>query len=507
MAYKGFVGSGTIGHFQSTTALQNLYPADMYAGRMATVEVVAGSAAHYYSNGISWQPNAMLATDSTGKTVGIAGGNSIFTTTAIDNPGSSLSLLGTDAADTPAIAVAASSGYGPTFVDHTDARLNYWGNLRWNTSAVGIIGDSSTATTKYYTPMFFSIGVVSKLAKFRCQFPTSNRLGYRVWVNGKSVRSLPRGGTLSITTVSGSQNITAGAGVLNQYLGGSVVTASGVPSGAVISKINSAGTAAVLSVAATASATVSATFASTDGLGYVSAAGMTDLTLTFPGYAPRDIVFSLDGGIHTVTGDSNATFYKANVKRGRRALVMADSWGEASLGGVMQAVHLLGYTDIHLSANGGTGYIATNVGAGGKNYATRITEYLSAGIDDFFLFGSLNDSEAGYTGAQVASVATAVWDQIGATGARLYVSGVQFANQHSTFNRDETNAAFVAAAASRPFVKAMVAPKDWITGYGWVDSPDGGMCDYYTSDSVGNHLTVPEGNGYFAKRFVAASGA
>jgi hypothetical protein len=79
MAYKGFVGSGTIGHFQSTTALQNSYPADMYAGRMATVEVVAGSATHYYSNGISWQPNAMLVTDSTGKTVGIAdsGGNSI----------------------------------------------------------------------------------------------------------------------------------------------------------------------------------------------------------------------------------------------------------------------------------------------------------------------------------------------------------------------------------------------------------------------------------------------
>jgi hypothetical protein len=77
MAYKGFVGSGTIGHFQSITALQNLYPADMYAGRMATVEVVAGSAAHYYSNGISWQPNAMLATDSNGKTVGIAGGDGV----------------------------------------------------------------------------------------------------------------------------------------------------------------------------------------------------------------------------------------------------------------------------------------------------------------------------------------------------------------------------------------------------------------------------------------------
>jgi hypothetical protein len=75
MAYKGFVGSGTIGHFQSTTALQNSYPADMCAGRMATVEVVAGSATHYYSNGISWQPNAMLATDSTGKTVGIVDGN------------------------------------------------------------------------------------------------------------------------------------------------------------------------------------------------------------------------------------------------------------------------------------------------------------------------------------------------------------------------------------------------------------------------------------------------
>lgn len=55
MAYKGFVGSGTVGHFLSTTDLQNRFPADTYAGRMATVELVTGIATHFYSDGISWK--------------------------------------------------------------------------------------------------------------------------------------------------------------------------------------------------------------------------------------------------------------------------------------------------------------------------------------------------------------------------------------------------------------------------------------------------------------------
>lgn len=73
MAYKGFVGSGTVGHFATTTALQNQYPADSFAGRMATVEGVGGTAVHFFSNGDSWQPNAQLALNPDGSVAGIAG--------------------------------------------------------------------------------------------------------------------------------------------------------------------------------------------------------------------------------------------------------------------------------------------------------------------------------------------------------------------------------------------------------------------------------------------------
>jgi len=71
MAYKGFVGSGTVGHFATTTALQTQYPADAFAGRMATVEGVGGTAVHFFSNGSSWLPNAQLVTDSSGNVAGI----------------------------------------------------------------------------------------------------------------------------------------------------------------------------------------------------------------------------------------------------------------------------------------------------------------------------------------------------------------------------------------------------------------------------------------------------
>jgi catechol 2,3-dioxygenase-like lactoylglutathione lyase family enzyme len=457
--------------------------------------------------------------DSAGRVAGFvdANGNEQLTPSLVSgySIGSSLSLTSVpDAIDTPTVTVANSSGYGPVYIDYTDPRLQYWGNLRWSTGGAGVIGDSSTATTKYYTPMYWSTGVVGKSVTFRCQHPTSNRLGFRIYVKagngGGWLRNLPRGGNFSITTTNGSATISAASGVLQQYLSGSIITAPGVPAGATISKIKSDGTQAVLSAAATASASVTATFMSGDGLGFVDAAGVKDITLTFPGINAREFIFASDGGIHTVTSPSGV-FFSPNVTRGRRALLLADSWGEAGLGGVMQAVHMLGYTDIHLSANGGTGYIATNAGTGGKNFLTRIAEYAStsAGIDDFFIFGSLNDTEGGSTPAQIAAQAAQVWDAIstGRPDARIYISGVQFANQHFTFTRDDTNAALVAAAASRQAIKNVVVPKDWVTGYAWIDSPDGNLCDFYTSDSAGNHLTAPEGYSYWSRRYVAAKGA
>ena len=73
MAYKGFVGSGTVGHFNSTTVLELQFPAQAYAGREATVEVTAGTATHYFSDGISWKAVPTYATDSSGNVTGLVG--------------------------------------------------------------------------------------------------------------------------------------------------------------------------------------------------------------------------------------------------------------------------------------------------------------------------------------------------------------------------------------------------------------------------------------------------
>jgi len=95
MAYKGFVGSGTVGHFTTTTVLELQFPAQSHAGRMATVEVVVGTATHYFSDGLSWKQQALLATDPlTGNATGIidpkdgsvisfGGGNPLGTTPII----------------------------------------------------------------------------------------------------------------------------------------------------------------------------------------------------------------------------------------------------------------------------------------------------------------------------------------------------------------------------------------------------------------------------------------
>ncbi len=74
MAYKGFVGSGTVGHFLTTTDLQTRFPADLYAGRMATVEVVAGSATHYFSDGLTWKSHPLTVVDSNNNPIGFGVG-------------------------------------------------------------------------------------------------------------------------------------------------------------------------------------------------------------------------------------------------------------------------------------------------------------------------------------------------------------------------------------------------------------------------------------------------
>jgi len=54
MAYTGFVGSGTVGHFPTQAALDSRFPAASHAGRTATVDGVGGTVSQYFSNGSGW---------------------------------------------------------------------------------------------------------------------------------------------------------------------------------------------------------------------------------------------------------------------------------------------------------------------------------------------------------------------------------------------------------------------------------------------------------------------
>jgi hypothetical protein len=63
MAYKGFVGSGTVGNFLSTVSLETQYPAQNYAGRMATIEAPVGQVTQYFSDGLAWKANVRSVTD------------------------------------------------------------------------------------------------------------------------------------------------------------------------------------------------------------------------------------------------------------------------------------------------------------------------------------------------------------------------------------------------------------------------------------------------------------
>jgi len=54
MAYKGFAGNGYVGNFLSTTTLETQYPAQMHAGRRATVEATVGQVSPYFSDGGVW---------------------------------------------------------------------------------------------------------------------------------------------------------------------------------------------------------------------------------------------------------------------------------------------------------------------------------------------------------------------------------------------------------------------------------------------------------------------
>lgn len=73
--------------------------------------------------------------------------------------------------------------------------------------------------------------------------------------------------TATVTTTSGSANITAAAGTFHEEDAGRTITGTGIPAGATIASVTSE-TAATLSANATASGSITATFGEARGQAY-----------------------------------------------------------------------------------------------------------------------------------------------------------------------------------------------------------------------------------------------
>jgi hypothetical protein len=60
MAYQGYSGSGFVGNFASVELLEARFPAANHAGRIATLELIAGQVTMFFSNGSLWTAISFL---------------------------------------------------------------------------------------------------------------------------------------------------------------------------------------------------------------------------------------------------------------------------------------------------------------------------------------------------------------------------------------------------------------------------------------------------------------
>jgi len=114
MAYKGFAGNGYVGNFLSTTALETQYPAQMHAGRRATVEATVGQVSPYFSDGTVWSATVQSTVNPVTGGVGLVGPDSfaypLYKQFMLPPP---TGIAATDAANCQAVfdSVPATGGY------------------------------------------------------------------------------------------------------------------------------------------------------------------------------------------------------------------------------------------------------------------------------------------------------------------------------------------------------------------------------------------------------------
>ena len=192
MAYKGFVGSGTVGHFLTTTDLQNRFPADTYAGRRATVEITVGSATQYFSDGLSWKPIPLLATDANLVTVNglVTQDGSVKNLRRKTRRIMSRSLTGR------AAALPLTDALFPANSNTNGLSLHYRVAAACDFDAIRIlVPNMHTSTVSGVTA---SIGLTDALGTWQTTAPTANNIGANTTVAPVSNQGISSTGTNTI---------------------------------------------------------------------------------------------------------------------------------------------------------------------------------------------------------------------------------------------------------------------------------------------------------------------
>lgn len=253
--------------------------------------------------------------------------------------------------------------------------------------------------------------------------------------------------------------------------------------------------------------------AATSKTPYSATAGVQDITITWATARPRVITFLSAWGVHKITLDSAMrTVWKVSRKKGRKLAIVGDSWGksegDALAGWGYQAALSLGYSDIVISTQGGTGYYATGTaGQGRRSFSGRFAdEVLAYGFDDLIVNGSINDLPAALPGVSRADVIAGIksfYDAVFAANpkARVWTFGCQYIDPTKTANYAAMDVEISGVVSQFKNLK-LFSSSGWMTGTGKSGTTVGdGNRDLYRS-SDGDHCT-DAGYTYWAGRQVS----
>lgn len=174
------------------------------------------------------------------------------------------------------------------------------------------------------------------------------------------------------------------------------------------------------------------------------------------------------------------------------------------------ACRLLGWSNVYMAAEGGTGYLNNAAGASGaQTFANRLSaDVLAQAPDTVVVWGGINDTtDNGFSNGQLQTAVTSLLSALKAglpAKARIIVIGTwtPTGGAYAPINNSSATIAAAAAAADLTFIDTT----GWITGTGNSGSTTGsGNGDLYVS-SDGTHPSQA-GHDYVARRIAGAVAA